>query len=85
MQHAEDNVYACVVNHALFDRIINTVKDLQWLNRCIKETCLWMGEGSEHRRVFSWLGRHRILALSCWKPVLLCTQAYLFEEHFQTV
>lgn len=29
MQHAEDNVYACVVNHALFDGVIKMVKHLQ--------------------------------------------------------
>lgn len=85
MQHVEDNVYARVVNHALFDGMINMVKDLQRLNRRTKEACLWMGEGSEERRVIPWLGRHRILALSCWKPALLCTQACVFAEHFQIV
>lgn len=40
MQHVEDNVHARVVHHALFDGIINMVKDLQWLKRCTKRDVL---------------------------------------------
>lgn len=46
-QHVEDNVCACIVNRALYDGIINSFKDLQWLNRCTREMCLQIGEGSE--------------------------------------
>lgn len=46
-QHAEDNVHACVANHALFDEIIYTGTDLQQLNRCINETCLWRQRAQE--------------------------------------
>lgn len=80
-QHVEDNVRACVVNHALFDEIIHTVRGLQQLNRCNNETCLWTGEGSEHSRVISCLGKHRELALRCRTSSALHT----FEEQFQIV
>lgn len=46
-QHVEDNVCACIVNCALYDGIINVFKDLQWLNRCTREMCLQIREGSE--------------------------------------
>lgn len=84
MQHAEDNVYTCVVNHALFNGIINTVKDLQGLNRCTKETaCGWEKAASTGEWFPGW--EDKILALSCWKLVLFRRQADLFEKHFQIV
>jgi len=41
MQHAEDSVYASLVNRARFDGITNTVKDMQGLNA--------LGDGSRQR------------------------------------
>lgn len=84
MQHAEDIVYTCVVNHALFNGIINMVKDLQGLNRCTKEAaCGWEKAVSTGEWFPGW--EDKILSLSCWKSVLCLRQADLYEKDFQIV